>query len=225
MKSFPTITTLLSGYPKFPLMGEPLSPPNAHPLDFSARNSRLAGVDLSDTGVFDGFVMGQILGAGKRFGFGGYLERRTIYHRSQVFAMGAHDFRNVHLGVDIWAEAGIPVYAPLDGQVHSFQDNAGYGNYGPTIILQHSIAGHVFYSLYGHLARTDLQQIELGQTIPAGQAFCHLGPFPENGDWPPHLHFQLIWDMGDFWGDFPGVCAEADVEYYSRICPDPAALL
>jgi hypothetical protein len=43
----------------------------------------------------------------------------------------------------------------------------------------------------------------------------------KNGDWPPHLHFQLIWDLGGKWGDYPGVAAERDLEFYKENCPDP----
>ena len=45
--------------------------------------------------------------------------------------------RRLHLGVDIWADAGTPVYVPLDGRIHSFRDNNHFGDYGPTVILQH----------------------------------------------------------------------------------------
>ena len=37
-----------------------------------------------------------------------------------------------------------------------------------------------------------------------GQEIARLGDFPSNGDWPPHLHFQLITDLLDREGDFPG---------------------
>ena len=209
----------------FPVMGESLNAENALPLDFTASNVMLRSVDLSDTPSFDLFVFQQLSSGGKIFGHGGYLEKRDIYRRSEVFATAQEDFRNIHLGIDIWTAAGSPVFAPLDGKVHSFQDNEGFGNYGPTIILEHQVQGMLFYSLYGHLRQEDLRGLEVGQVIRAGEIFCRVGPYPENGDWPPHLHFQLIWDLGEHWGDYPGVASEKDLDYYRQNCPDPAPLL
>lgn len=209
----------------FPVMGESLNAENALPLDFTASNVMLRSVDLSDTPSFDLFVFQQLSSDGKIFGHGGYLEKRDIYRRSEVFATAQEDFRNIHLGIDIWTAAGSPVFAPLDGKVHSFQDNEGFGNYGPTIILEHQVEGQLFYSLYGHLRQVDLRGLEVEQVIRAGEIFCRVGTYPENGDWPPHLHFQLIWDLGEYWGDYPGVAAEKDLDYYRQNCPDPAPLL
>jgi murein DD-endopeptidase MepM/ murein hydrolase activator NlpD len=101
----------------------------------------------------------------------------------------------------------------------------GFGNYGPTLILSHKLDEKTLYSLYGHLSSTSLSSFEVGREVSAGEQICEIGPFPENGDWPPHLHFQLIWDMGDFWGDYPGVAAEKDLDYYRQNCPDPSPLI
>ncbi len=209
----------------FPLLGEALSPENTLPLDFTEANKALAEVDLGDTAKFNAFVFGQMETANKKYGIGGYLEKRGIYRRSEVFATATSNFRNIHLGVDIWAEAGSSVYAPLPGKIHSFQDNQGFGNYGPTLILAHNLGEKTLYSLYGHLSRASLSQFEVGQEVASGERICEIGPYPENGDWPPHLHFQLMWDMGNYWGDYPGVAAEQDLDYFRENCPDPNLLL
>ena len=206
-------------------MGEKLSPENTLILDFSSQNKALETVDLADTAVFSHYVFSQLEEAGKTYGIGGYLEDRAIYRRSEVFATATEDRRTHHLGVDIWTEAGAPIYVPLAGKIHSFRDNRGFGDYGPTIILQHKIEGTTLYSLYGHLTRTDLEKLQIGQEFQAGEQLCQVGPFPENGDWPPHLHFQLIWDLGDFWGDYPGVATKKDLAYYRANCPDPNLIL
>jgi murein DD-endopeptidase MepM/ murein hydrolase activator NlpD len=153
------------------------------------------------------------------------LEHRIVYEAHENFATDAADFRNIHLGVDIWAQAGSPVYVPLEGKVHSFQDNVGFGNYGPTIILEHEIEGKKLYSLFGHLFRSDLENLQVGKVYQQGELLCHVGPFPENGDWPPHLHFQLMWDLGENWGDYPGVASEKDLNFYRENCPDPNRIL
>ena len=180
-------------------------------------------VDLSNTEAFNLYVFDQL--RTKKYGIGGYLEKRAIYRRSEVFATAEENFRNIHLGIDIWTEAGAPVFVPYAGKVHSFQDNAGFGNYGPTILMEHSLVGKKLFSLYGHLFQTDLANLEIGKEFKAGDLLCHVGPFPENGDWPPHLHFQVMWDLGENWGDYPGVAAEKDLDFYRENCPDPNLIL
>lgn len=197
---------------------------NALLLDFSATNPDLAPdhvspLDLTNTAVFTDYVFGKLRAAGAEVGIGGYNEHRVIYRRSEHFTGIAP--REIHLGIDSWTEAGTPVFAPRDGIVHSFQDNVGFGDYGPTIILQHNLNGKTMYSLYGHLTRTSLEGLYEGKEFRAGEKLAEIGPFPENGDWPPHLHFQLITDLLGRRGDFPGVCSVADREFYLRICPDP----
>lgn len=206
-------------------MGEKLTTENTLKLDFTDGNQELKSVELSKTGVFNYFVFDQLRLKNKKYGIGGYLENRAIYRRSEVFATAEASFRNIHLGVDIWTEAGAPVFAPMDGIVHSFQNNAGFGNYGPTIILEHTIGGKKLFTLYGHLFQNDIASLEIGQAFKAGEKLCHVGPFPENGDWPPHLHFQLMWDLGGNWGDYPGVGAEKDLGFYAENCPDPNLIL
>ena len=209
----------------FPVMGEKLSAENTLKLDFTAGNEELEKLDLADTALFESYVLGQLNQAGKTYGIGGFLEKRAIYRRSEVFATSEADFRNIHLGVDIWTQAGAPVFVPLAGKVHCFQDNTGFGNYGPTIILQHELEGKKLFSLYGHLFRSDLEKLKVGQEFKAGDPLCHIGPFPENGDWPAHLHFQLMWELGENVGDYPGVAAEKDLEFYKKNCPNPDLIL
>ncbi|UCS94678.1 peptidoglycan DD-metalloendopeptidase family protein [Echinicola marina] len=194
-------------------------------MDFTAANADLKSLDLKDTAKFSEYVFGKLRQEGKDFGYGGYMEPRAIYQRSEVFGKSEGEFRNIHLGIDIWAKPGQPVYAPMEGKVHSFNDNGAFGNYGPAIILEHQLFGEFFYTLYGHLERADLVGLEKGQPISAGQAFCHIGPFPENGDWPPHLHFQMILDLEGNEGDYPGVCTAKDVDKYNKNCPDPTIFI
>lgn len=209
----------------FPVMGEALTAENTMKLDFSGENTDLLKLDLGDTPSFDGYVFDLIKSNGKKYGIGGYLENRSIYRRSDVFGTDESEFRNIHLGIDIWTEAGAPVYAPMAGKVHSFQDNAGFGNYGATIILEHEVVGKPLYSLYGHLFLSDLDGLKVGQEVNAGDLLCHVGPFPENGDWPPHLHFQLMWDLHGNVGDYPGVASKKNLEFYKVNCPDPNLVL
>ncbi len=152
------------------------------------------------------------------------MELRTIYDNRPQFDTGDEP-RRLHLGVDIWGDAGTPVYAPLAGTIHSYKDNAHFGDYGPTIILQHDLDGLIFYSLYGHLSRGNLKGIAIGQQINSGQPIANLGEAYENGSWPPHLHFQLILDMQDNKGDYPGACKISEKETYLQNIPDPDPIL
>lgn len=194
-------------------------------LDFSASNPNLATLDLTDTAKFTDYVFGQLRAANARVGVGGYNEHRVIYRRSKHFNGATSEPREIHLGIDCWADAGTPVFAPLAGTVHSFQDNAHFGDYGPTIILEHNQTGTLLYSLYGHLTRESLRGLYVGKPVWAGEKLAEIGPYPENGDWPPHLHVQLITDLLGMSGDFPGVCSLADRAKFLAICPDPNALL
>lgn len=154
-----------------------------------------------------------------RAAWGGYGERRELYTGSDLFT--GEEPRVIHLGIDVWTNAGTPLAAPLDAAVHSFADNDTFGDYGATIILDHGD----FHTLYGHLARRSLADLHVGREIAAGTVFAWLGERQENGGWPPHLHFQKILDMQGRQGDFPGAATEAEREAWLRNCPDPTALL
>lgn len=202
------------------LFSKPLSDSNSVALDLSARNLELDPAIYGNTSAFNTYIEAKV---GDKIGFGGYLEHRVIYETYANFATSSADFRNIHLGMDFWTKAGTPVFAPLAGEVHSFQINSGDGNYGPTIILFHP--EEKIYSLYGHLAITDLAHLKVGMPIAAGELICHLGKPEENGGWPPHLHFQLIRDMQGFQGDYPGVCSRRDIGFYAKNCPDPRTIM
>ena len=193
-------------------------------LDFSANNSALVrDLDtLGDTARFTNYVESLVNGAAA--GVGGYSEDRVIYRRSPHFVSGAEP-RSIHLGVDIWMPAGTPVLAPLDSRLHSFRDNQGFGDYGPTVILEHELEETTFYTLYGHLSRESLAGLRENQSVAGGQQIGEIGPYPENGDWPPHLHFQIIADMLGMKGDFPGVAAPSQRDHYLKLCPDPNLIL
>jgi murein DD-endopeptidase MepM/ murein hydrolase activator NlpD len=156
--------------------------------------------------------------------WGGYLERRNLYQRSPLF-QATENPRNIHLGIDLWAPAKTPVLAALDGNIHSFANNDNWGDYGPTIILQHEIEGYVCYTLYGHLSLDSLNNIEEGQTVVAGQTIASLGDASVNGDYAPHLHFQVVLDLQGKKGDYPGVCSATELVFYRNNCPDPNLLL
>lgn len=205
----------------FPLMGEWLNPENSIGLDLSINNLALNRSVYGDINVFDTYIKGLLKEANVSYGHGGYFEDRIVYNVFDNFAT-SDEHRSIHLGIDIWGDAGKPVYAPIEGRVHSFQNNKGAGNYGPTIILEHAIGDMILYSLYGHLKTRDLDKLNVGKIIPKGSLLCHLGEIHENGQWPPHLHFQLMFSLDKWKGDYPGVCSKKDKSHYQKNCPDPS---
>ena len=115
--------------------------------------------------------------------------------------------------------------APLDGIVHSFRFNNNDGDYGATIILTHNLNGVSFYTLYGHLSLNSLKNLQEGRRIREGEVFTEFGMRFENGNWPPHLHFQIILDMQEWEGDYPGVCKFSEREQWLNNSPDPDLIL
>jgi murein DD-endopeptidase MepM/ murein hydrolase activator NlpD len=198
-------------------------------LDFTANNKDLETLDLENTAKFSDYIFNKIAAAGAEMGVGGYMEHRVIYRRSEHFSSETEN-RCIHLGIDLWAAAETPIYAPFDGIVHSFQHNDNFGDYGPTIILEHSqdfdFTSHKkIYTLYGHLSLDSLDGLFEGKSIKKGEKIAKIGNFPINGDWPPHLHFQVMTDMMGKKGDFAGVCAISEKENYQQICLDPNLIL
>lgn len=209
-----------------PVLPVDLNGPGVARLDFSAHNPRLATADLRGTAGFAQLVNDMLAEQHVHIGIGGYLENRIIYRRSAHFGPGAEpEARSLHLGVDVWLPVGTPVLAPLPATVHSLCDNDNFGDYGPTVVLQHELEGTTFYSLYGHLSRAEWRQLRAGQQLERSEAFATVGPFPENGDWPPHLHFQLMADMQGRVGDFPGVARPSEQAEWAALCPDPNLVL
>ncbi|MEO7213691.1 peptidoglycan DD-metalloendopeptidase family protein [Mucilaginibacter sp.] len=194
------------------------------PLDLTAANTELDADMVADTEAFTAYINQKLAENHCRYAIGGYMEHRTIYARSAHFDT-EDEPRRLHLGVDIWGDSGTPIYSPLAGTFHSFQDNNSFGDYGPTIILQHNVDGLTLYSLYGHLSRVSLDGLAIGQQIEAGQQIATLGNATENGHWPPHLHFQLMLDIGDAKGDYPGVGKYSEKAALMLNIPDPQLIL
>jgi peptidoglycan LD-endopeptidase LytH len=197
------------------------------PLDLTAANTSLTDEILSDVKLFSDHINEQLQRAGALYGIGGYAEHRTVYRVSKVFdgnAMGEEP-RRLHLGIDVWGKPHTRIISPLDGLVHSFANNDQPGDYGGTIILTHLLEGITFYTLYGHLSLNSIKNIREGMRIEKGEVFAELGIPAENGHWPPHLHFQIILDLNNMKGDYPGVCKFSEKEKYLANCPDPDLLL
>lgn len=201
-------------------------------LDLTRDNPAFSDKTYETTESLSRFIDEAMTATKADYLIGGYQELRDMYRRSNLFdqnldmnAADVEEPRSLHMGIDIWAAAGTPVFAPLDGVIQSFANNNNFGDYGATIILQHELENVIFYTLYGHLSARDIENLEEGDSIKKGQEFAHFGPPGENGHWPPHLHFQVIEDLKDFKGDYPGVVKPSERDYYCSNCPDPNLIL
>lgn len=195
-------------------------------LDLSVNNEALNGIDTSSSEDLETYIWNHIEKHQAKVAFGGYLEKRNIYERSDYFNSSDQEIkRNIHLGLDLWIKAGSPIYAPLEGIIHSFKNNTNFGDYGLTIILEHTVDGTKFYTLYGHLGLNSLSDKSIGSSIKKGERIAALGTSQENGDYAPHLHFQIIKNLQGYEGDYPGVCNAEELDFYKRNCPNPNVLL
>ena len=195
------------------------------PIDLSSTNEDFIKLKIETSSDFEFYIEKYLNKNNAKVAFGGYNEVRSLYKRSKIFSSSKTDERNIHIGLDLWIKAGTAVLAALDGFVHCFNYNMGVGDYGPTIILEHHIEKQKFYTLYGHLSLESITNIKVGTFYKKGQQLATLGDSSVNGDYAPHLHFQIIIDMEGKTGDYPGVCSEKTLSFYKSNCPDPNLLL
>lgn len=203
-------------------------------FDCSANNIQLSEIDFTDTDAFSNYMDKVRLSQNARYLIGGYNEDRALYKRSILFdgplnkelhKYNKEENRTIHLGIDIWGEAGSEIYAPVGGRVHSFAFNNHFGDYGATLILLHQLNGLLFHTLYGHLSLKDIGGLNEGKFLNRGALIGHFGTAAENGHWPPHLHFQVVLDMKNHKGDYPGVCSNIEKIEYLQNSPDPDVIL
>lgn len=208
----------------YPLLGKILKKEDYCEIDLSENNSFLDFNKTSNPQYLGAFISNELKRNNVQYGVGGYLEKRATYNASENFSNNGQQ-RDIHLGIDIWTDAYTPIYAPLDGIMHSFKNNDLPYDYGGTIILQHKKDGKIFHTLYGHLSLNSLKGLEKGKEIKAGNPVCQIGDWNENGGWPPHLHFQIINDMQEQEGDYFGAASQLEINYYKSNCPDPSYLI
>ena len=194
-------------------------------IDLTPQNDELHHFDFKNPKKFEDYLNQKALQNNSKIAYGGYLERRLIYQHNQIFNNPAVRERNIHIGLDLWLPAKSEIFCAMEGRLHSFQNNNNPGDYGPTIILEHEWKHKKYYTLYGHLSKTSLENLKLGTFYEKGALIATLGDASENGFYAPHLHFQIIENIGHYIGDYPGVCSEDDLNFYKTNCPNPNLLL
>ncbi|MCG3159570.1 MAG: Acetylornithine/succinyldiaminopimelate aminotransferase [Acidobacteria bacterium] len=198
-------------------------------LDLSVGSPLVSGDERENAEPkLTGRIFEAMAAANVKIGAGRYDEARLLY-TSPLFASGGaltDEQRAVHLGVDLFVEAGTPIYAPIEGEIHASARNDAPLDYGHVIILKHRTPdNHTFYTLYGHLSAASLEGLSVGRQVAKGEKIATTGSPNENGGWTPHLHFQLITDLLHQDCDFPGVCRASQRELWRGFSPDPNLIL
>jgi 4-aminobutyrate aminotransferase-like enzyme/Ser/Thr protein kinase RdoA (MazF antagonist) len=194
-------------------------------LDLSVASPMLsAATSGNDEPLLTRHVEAVMREAGVRVAVGRYDEPRLLYV-APAFALGPRptdEHRTIHIGLDLFADAGTPVFAPIDGEIVEYNDNGMNQDYGPVIILRHRTDdGAEFFTLYGHLSRESLDGLLVGKRVKAGDRIATLGAASVNGGWTPHLHLQIITDLLELGTDFPGVARPSQRAVWTSLCPDP----
>lgn len=165
---------------------------------------------------------------GAKVAVGRWCEPRILYtsHLFSDSAFRERPDRSVHLGTDLFADAGSPLFAPFDGEIFIARYNPDRLDYGNMIILKHTVpGGGLFYTLYGHLSALSVKGKVKGEVVRRGEEFAWIGEPHENGGWAPHLHFQLIADILGVDASFPGVCRPTETAGWRILSPDPNTIL
>ncbi|GHH69313.1 4-aminobutyrate aminotransferase [Streptosporangium violaceochromogenes] len=133
---------------------------------------------------------------------------------------GGHDTarQTVHLGRDLFAEAGSTVRCPLAGVVHSVLARSPAHGAGGVVVVEHRTAGRVpFWTLYGHV---DPGPVAPGDELSPGDT---LGTVAGTGR--SFLHLQTMTHLVGLGAGFPGAVPAAEADVWTNISPDPVRLL
>jgi len=198
-------------------------------LDLSV-GSRMLGADPAnlETPHLSETISRAMDAAGAAVGVGRYDEARMMYSTGAFMAGTSLSAprRTVHLGIDMSVPPGSVVRAPLAGTVHLVARNDASKDYGPLVVLRHTIpSGEAFFTLYGHLDPLSVARLKPGKALRAGDPFAAVGAPPQNGDWWPHVHVQIILDLLGLGKDFPGVAAAGWRSLWTGLSPDPNLIL
>lgn len=185
----------------------------------SLNGRAIAGLDTAQLGAEIDRAMAL---AGTAYAFGRWGEPRELYANENFANTRTGEMRTIHMGIDLFCAAGTPIHAPLDGVVEHAANNAAELDYGPLLILRHRGDDGSFFTLYGHLSEDTLEGVSVGRAVRSGERIASVGAPPSNGNWPPHLHFQLIRDLEGLGVDFPGVAPASERDYWLGLSPSPA---
>ena len=141
-------------------MTRPETPVEHQPLNVAGQSFHPVIQLPSDYDVYD-FSEGYDPDRNRKhtYGIGRYNERRPGMY---VGVQYDSDQRDIHVGIDIAAPVGEPVYAFFRGHIFRMGINPLPWDYGPTIITAHEWLGQSIYALHGHLSSESLDRWSLG---------------------------------------------------------------
>lgn len=177
-----------------PILDVPLARRATQRLDWSDPTDPVVAATVrGDTAAADAAYNAAAAAGGFDVGVGAWCEERAIYS-ADAFASklieGAR--RTLHLGLDVFVDAGANLRTPLDGRVLVAADCNRPQDYGGVLLLEHvTDDGATFRTLWGHLAPGSIAHWKPGDVVRAGDVVARLGASHENGGWVPHLHLQL----------------------------------
>lgn len=114
----------------------------------------------------------------------------TRTHFGSLFVAG------VHLGTDLDAPLGTPIYAAFGGTVQAAGPANGFGNW---IVITGVVDGQTVSAVYGHERTTGLL-VRAGQQVRAGDQIGNVGDAGQVTG--PHVHFE-VWLGGRFAAGHP----------------------
>ncbi|MDY0873880.1 aminotransferase class III-fold pyridoxal phosphate-dependent enzyme [Dongia rigui] len=208
-----------------PVVDAPLDRDHVAILDASLAPERLAHPSQNGGENLTAWWRAQLARIAPRIGIGRYAEDRGIYDHPE--APREANPRKIHHAIDIFLPAGSKVLCPYPGTVADIGNDTERHGFGGILILRHETdAGVPFWTFYGHLAPAGLAGWKPGQVVAQGTLIGTLASEAENGDWPPHLHFQLMTHlMGWEALDVIGISWASQWELWREICLDPNIIL
>ncbi|MEV6071814.1 M23 family metallopeptidase [Nocardia sp. NPDC052001] len=99
-----------------------------------------------------------------------------------------------HMGVDLAAPEGTPIYAAMDGVVRESGPASGFGDW---IVIDSNDNGAPVGTVYGHMYESGLL-VHAGDPVKAGQQIATVGTNGQSTG--PHLHFEVYVDGGRLTG-------------------------
>ena len=159
---------------------------------------------------------------GLRWSYGGWLEdRRDLWAGSYL----EKEQNFVHLGIDFNVPAGSLV--EVDHLVKVIRIDTErppqIGGWGTRVTVE-LVEQRGIYLIYAHLEARPL--CTHGEILKPGTRFGAVGHAPENGNWYPHLHFQVI-DKNcpqafQFdWSTYDGYGHASEIKNLAKVHPDP----
>ena len=169
-----------------PVFRKPMTTANLTVLDLTAGgpNDNLSMAALYDEAALASYAHRPIRRGPRRLPFGGVRDRRP------------EERRTIHVGIDLFAPAAKAVLAPLEAVVAQIGCDlvprvSGASSCSSTAPTTTFPSGPCSVTSRPPSA----QHLAVGQRVPAGEVIARLGRPDENGEWPPHLHFQVMTDL------------------------------